>query len=109
MALCVNPPVDGLPLPYRPVKVSVYDPPGVLLAVVIVAVVVFDAEPLSVTELGETAHVEPAGAAPQVRDTVPAKQFTGVKVTVYVVLPPGETFSVEGLAETAKSTTFCGI
>jgi hypothetical protein len=55
------------------VKVSVYDPPGVLLAVVIVAVVVFDAEPLSVTELGETAHVEPAGAAPQVRDTVPAK------------------------------------
>ena len=107
LALCVNPPVDGLPLPETPVKVSVYVPSGVLRLVVTVAVAVSGHGPLSEGEPGEIENVESAGAPVQASPTFPVKPPSGVKVTLYVVVRPGETVSAGGPAEIPKSITFC--
>jgi hypothetical protein len=108
VVLCVKPPVDGLPLPYVPFRVSVYVPAGVVrLLVVIVAVLVFAAVPLSETGVGETEHVAPVGAPLQASPTLPVKPLSGVKVRVYVVPLPGLTDCVLGLAASVKSLTSC--
>ena len=91
-----------MPLPYSPVKVSVYVP-FVLLPTVAVLVALVD--PDGVTEAGERLQLTPAGAL-QESATVPAKLFLGATVMVIVAWDPALTVFVAG-AEIEKSVTGC--
>jgi len=64
----------------------------------------FDVLP-SVTELGMTAQVDPPSVLLQVRETVPAKPFTGVAISAYEAPLPGGMVADEGETENAKSFT----
>ncbi len=80
LALCVNPPVAGTPLPNCPVNVKLYVPFGVLLLVCTVTVLL--ALLVSVIEVGTKLHVEPKGRAVQESEMAPLKPFNGVNVTL---------------------------
>ena len=82
LALCVNPPVAGAPLPNVPVKVRVYVPAVVLVLVPIVAVLLTLPDPVRDTGLEEKPQVPPLGAPPQESATLPVKPPTGAKVMV---------------------------
>lgn len=66
-----------------------------------------EAEPLSVTCVGEIAQVVPPGAPPQESDTDPLNSPTGVTVNVYVPEVERATVSEAGDTATVKSDTNC--
>jgi hypothetical protein len=76
-----------------------YVPPGVVLDVFTVSVE--DPEPVIVLRLKP--DVAPDGSPLTLRATVPLNPPSDPTVTVYVVLTPGATLCVEGVAETLKS------
>jgi hypothetical protein len=73
VTLCVN-------VPDVPVNVRVRVPVEALAPTVIVAVACAEPEPVRVTCVGETLHVEPDGAPLQESDTLPLKAPSEVTV-----------------------------
>jgi len=55
---------------------------------------------------GVVEHVSPAGETLVVRATVPVKPLTGITVIVDVPATPGVVFTMVGLANIWKSTTW---
>jgi hypothetical protein len=76
-----------------------YVPPGVVLDVFTVSI----EDPDPFTELGFHPAVAPVGKPLTPSPTVPLNPPSDPTVTVYVVLTPGATLCVEGVAETLKS------
>jgi hypothetical protein len=101
--VCVSPPVDGDPLPYFPVKVSVQEPCAAALddTTVIVEVRV----PPTVTELGLIEQVVCGAGSEQVSATLPLNPPNELIVTVKVAVCPDEMVSVGGPTENEKSPT----
>ena len=102
VVLCVNPPLAGVPLPYTPVKVSVYVP---FVALPTVAVLVALVDPDGVAEAGDRLQVTPATELHE-SATVPEKLFFGATVMLIVASDPALTVLVAG-AEIEKSVTGC--
>jgi hypothetical protein len=90
--------VDRVRAPLVPVRVSVDVAIGVVAEVVTVSVDVPD-----VSDAGEKLAVVFDGTPEAERFTVPEKPFSGVTVTVYVVLLPRTTDAEAGLTDTLKS------
>jgi hypothetical protein len=76
------------------------------LAMLMVAVVVAECEPSSVTELGDTEHVAVDSPPVQASETVPVNAPIGVTVAVYLADFPIEMVCEVGEMETEKSFRF---
>jgi len=85
--------------PLVPVIVTVGLPAGVVVAVVIVSV---EGVP-AVIDVGLNVPVAPLGNPLTLKPTLPLNPFNAPTLTVYVVLPPGTTVCVAGVALRLKS------
>jgi len=82
LALCVKPPVAGAPVPYIPVKLSLYVALGVFPLVLRTPYTVAELDPVKTTEVLDNRQVELGGTPPQDNATVPVNPPSGVIVIV---------------------------